>query len=556
MTKINKILVIAIIQLVSISMYGNQKTNVDSLINLYKRTTVDSIKAKIAIDISLLYSNNQPDKALQYSQDAILLAEKTKKISLISSSYYNAGLVHFEAGLLEVSVKHFYKYLNIAKSTNNKQAITNALVNISAIKLAANQYDSAEVSLLQTLDFMLDQYKQNPDTITATGLTTVYNNLGIISIERNENLQAIKYYQEGLKYIGLVKNRSYNEANLLNNLGKAYVLEGKYPEAYEAINRALELRLEQQNIFGTASSYRNLALYYEKQHFNSQAIKSYQKALLLAKEIRNNSLIEGIYEGIFNNYYNSNNADSALKYHLLFKEQSELVSREVINKEITKIELTNQFEQRQKQQIDEQKRRELRYLYVGIILILGVLIAILLYVISQSRLRRLKLENTNTELSNKNLQLQQEQLKSELEIKNKELTTSVLHQIQHNDLIDKIVQRLLNTKSTFTTENSKVIKEVIRDLERSRDKSIWEEFEIRFQQAHNEFFTRLNAINPNLTNNERRLCAFLRLNMTSKEISSITGSSLRSIEVARTRLRKKLELTNTDQGLVGFISSL
>jgi DNA-binding CsgD family transcriptional regulator len=64
------------------------------------------------------------------------------------------------------------------------------------------------------------------------------------------------------------------------------------------------------------------------------------------------------------------------------------------------------------------------------------------------------------------------------------------------------------------------------------------------------------AINPNLTLNEKRLCAFLRLDMTSKEISAITGQSVRAIEQARIRLRKQLGLTNQQVSLSAFLSSL
>ena len=86
--------------------------------------------------------------------------------------------------------------------------------------------------------------------------------------------------------------------------------------------------------------------------------------------------------------------------------------------------------------------------------------------------------------------------------------------------------------------------------------SLEQEFEIRFQQVHNSFYDKLNALSPDLSTNERRLCAFLKLSMSTKEISSITGQSPRSIDVARTRLRKKLNLTNNDSSLSDFLSSL
>jgi hypothetical protein len=83
---------------------------------------------------------------------------------------------------------------------------------------------------------------------------------------------------------------------------------------------------------------------------------------------------------------------------------------------------------------------------------------------------------------------------------------------------------------------------------------IWEEFEVRFQNVHNSFFKNLLERHPNLTSNERRLCAFLRLDMSTKEISALTGQSLRAIELGRIRLRKKLELTNTEVTLFDYIS--
>lgn len=71
-----------------------------------------------------------------------------------------------------------------------------------------------------------------------------------------------------------------------------------------------------------------------------------------------------------------------------------------------------------------------------------------------------------------------------------------------------------------------------------------------------EFFQRLSDINPNLTPNERRLCALLRMNMSSKEISLMTGQSLESIRKGRIRLRSKLNLTNTETNISDFLNAI
>ena len=85
---------------------------------------------------------------------------------------------------------------------------------------------------------------------------------------------------------------------------------------------------------------------------------------------------------------------------------------------------------------------------------------------------------------------------------------------------------------------------------------IWEEFEVRFAKTHGDFYDRLVKAFPDITLNERRLCAFLKLDMTTKEISTITGQSIRAIEIARTRLRKKFSLNQSDISLFEFLSSI
>ena len=103
-------------------------------------------------------------------------------------------------------------------------------------------------------------------------------------------------------------------------------------------------------------------------------------------------------------------------------------------------------------------------------------------------------------------------------------------------------------------ESKEVIHSVVRGLEQTLEEKAWEDFEIRFQQVHPGFYEKLQAMYPDLGLNDRRLCAFLKLNMTSKEISAITGQTINSIQVARWRLRKKLGLQESESALANFFS--
>jgi DNA-binding CsgD family transcriptional regulator len=127
--------------------------------------------------------------------------------------------------------------------------------------------------------------------------------------------------------------------------------------------------------------------------------------------------------------------------------------------------------------------------------------------------------------------------------------------VRKNELINNVSEKLIKSKLAFKKENQTIIEEIIRDLQSTTEDDVWTEFEIRFQQVHNDFYNKLNEKVPNLTANEKKLCAFLRLNMSTKEISAITYQSVNSITVARSRLRKKIGL-ETDESLISFLESI
>ena len=148
------------------------------------------------------------------------------------------------------------------------------------------------------------------------------------------------------------------------------------------------------------------------------------------------------------------------------------------------------------------------------------------------------------------------QLQESLASKDRELTANALFLLKRNELIAHIAERLLKAKPTFRQENQQVIMEIVRDLQASHDEHNWKEFEAHFTRVHSSFYSTLQERFPELTPNERKLCAFLRLNMSTKDISAITQQTVNSITVARSRLRKKLSIEGEETNLVDFLQSM
>lgn len=164
----------------------------------------------------------------------------------------------------------------------------------------------------------------------------------------------------------------------------------------------------------------------------------------------------------------------------------------------------------------------------------------------------------NASLSEKRIiQLKNEKLKSEMIHRDKELANQTMDLIRKNKFLAKIKEELEKMK---TVSNDESLKEKISSLIGKIDKDIdtnkqWEIFETAFDEVHEDFLTRLKSHYPSLTPNELRLCAYLRMNISTKEIAPLMNISIRGVEICRYRVRKKLNL-DRDTNLTSLIIDL
>lgn len=155
------------------------------------------------------------------------------------------------------------------------------------------------------------------------------------------------------------------------------------------------------------------------------------------------------------------------------------------------------------------------------------------------------------------IKLQTEKLHAELAGKNRELANSAMSLVYKNELLQKISQEILKLKDkngeTLSEDQLRRIQKVID--EGMNDQRDWNLFESSFNEAHESFFKKLKINHPDLVPNDLKLCAYLRLNMSSKEMASLLNISVRGVEIRRYRLRKKLDVPH-DKNLVEFLMEL
>ncbi|PQJ81532.1 helix-turn-helix and ligand-binding sensor domain-containing protein [Polaribacter glomeratus] len=157
-----------------------------------------------------------------------------------------------------------------------------------------------------------------------------------------------------------------------------------------------------------------------------------------------------------------------------------------------------------------------------------------------------ELELQELESSQKIIKLNNEKLRNDIEGKNRELATSTMSIIRKNEFLSSIKTELVSGGK----ENlNKVVKIIDKNLNNTDD---WKMFQEAFNNADKKFLDKIKSKHPELTPNDLRLCAYLRLNLSSKEIAPLLNISPRSVEVKRYRLRKKMNLPH-DENLTSYI---
>ena len=157
-----------------------------------------------------------------------------------------------------------------------------------------------------------------------------------------------------------------------------------------------------------------------------------------------------------------------------------------------------------------------------------------------SYIHELELTKTESEL----VALRNEKLEAEINFKNSELASSAMHLVKKGELLSKSKSELAQVmKGLDNPQAIAELKKMIKTL--SEDDNLdkeWEHFAKHFDKVHSDFLTALKEKHPGISPNELKLCAYLRMNLSTKEIAQLMNISVRGVEISRYRLRKKLNI--------------
>jgi DNA-binding CsgD family transcriptional regulator len=282
----------------------------------------------------------------------------------------------------------------------------------------------------------------------------------------------------------------------------------------------------------------NLAQVYINSNLPDSAIIVLKELLELNKQLKNIKYADMIYYNLFIAYEKKGDYKSAYAYCNKFIEVNDSIINEVTNKRLLEIQTQYEINLKNEQikllvkdkQIAKQK---IIILGIGLLLVLITSLYVFVYTRRKTKVKQLLHELEINEAANK------------IGTKQRELTLKAMQISQQEQSLSYLRDQLENLKNENPVPK-KTILDILSGINQQLKQNAFNDFEKYFVEVHPGFYDHLKQKHEDLTQNELKVCALLRLNLNTKQIADITGRSTRSVESTRTCIRKKMGLTLQD----------
>lgn len=324
---------------------------------------------------------------------------------------------------------------------------------------------------------------------------SIYHRIGCLKAHDNDYEEALDYLYKAMEVYDQCNSSLYERSIIRREIAIVQKNMGNLDQAMELINEAIQMAE-----FG--EDLKVLCFSYGVRSDIEKRMGNYKAALEDAEKLmETNDKISKLQDG-----------------DKLVQNEHDLIKRKA--QEQLRFE---QFKAKQKQRTT--------WIVIGILIFFSLTTAIMLAMINRKRCKMLELE---------------------LNIQNREITSKVMAQMHFNEVLGDVVGKLDEISHKDEAKNG--LNHVIKDLKDMVDNGSKKDFDYYFVQIHPDFYKKLSDDFPNLTQNDLRLCAFIKAKMNTKDIAALNNMSADSVKNSRSRLRKKLGITDVNASLSDFVS--
>ncbi|MCB9208083.1 MAG: tetratricopeptide repeat protein [Ignavibacteriales bacterium] len=550
----------------------------------------DSLVAECNFNIAEInLENGSYAKAVESYYDAKNLYNETNNIEGVFWSNIGLGIIYRELGNTELSKKHYQTAENIGEEEGKEDYIAISFNNLGNLHKQIGEYETA-------LDYLQKALKSFENFGEEKFISDCLESIGEVYVEINNHERALEYFNKSAEIAEILGDK-YRLLTRYANIAKSYVKAGNNEKAIMYFSKTTELA---QSIGDKARLSEVLIMvsdFYKSNNDLDNALANLNKSLLISKDVGDtvsiamalNSLSELYFrKKEYNNAYQNalqayqissqknlmktlaesafsmsrilelhGNFKDAFYYFKIHKKTQDLLldsdKLKIVEDKETKYNVERI--EKEKLELENAAITKEEKLKTRNILINVLIIAIALFVIVGGwyiyKKRKEKVES-----SEKSLRMKRkiDLLNNQLNEKNRELTSKALLISQNNEILKDVVTQI---EEYLQNENSdkNVLKKLKIKLQQIYEETSWDDFMQHFELVHPNFYKKLVAKFGDLTPNEQKVCAFLKMNLNTKDISQITGQSTKAIEVMRSRIRKKLDISH-DENLSSAIQTI
>ncbi len=468
------------------------------------------LEIKIQIDQAYIYNYwSKNDTALQILNDADAKAKKIQYQKGLARITTLIGNIYFGLEKYPQSLRYYRRSYLLAKKLNSIRGQGVSLINIGISLSALHQYKNAIDTMQIAIQIIKGSNISSLIANTYGNLATVYADSGLFRKAFESMDSCAKYYKkvgtpEALAILFFLRSDIYYKFNDFQNSISSLDSCMNYVEKINFY------QMREKAFLSYIKSYKSKGDYH-------QAFRYYEKY----SSVKDSSLNQQMQRQLM---------DYEAKYKILEKE-----------KEIESLANAKSIAELSR----DKRRNERNILIIVILLVITVFIA---FVQKKKKEKALQAIQKEKEL------LQKSEMEQKLNFQSKQLTTHALNMLQNNELLLTLQKDIADLQDAeFASPKLNHLQSQIKN--HLNKKSEWDLFKMYFEEVHQDFFKKIRTYAPNLTANDERIIALIKLNLNVKEIAAIQNISPDSVKNARHRLRKKFNLSR-DMRLHEFINQV
>lgn len=496
-----------------------------------------------------------PSRAIYYSNSAIVEAQKINDQRHIAMAQATLGEAYMNQGDFDMGFESLTNALEACPADSAKlQAyiylrLSGAYLKLKDLDQASNYVDKAS-----------DIYRSLNDSLD---LARCYNSKGLVYIQVPDNEKAEENFKAALAI-----NRKLGEVNsIASNLNNLCLYEGNTPEKIGMLHEAIAINSSLGKVWSLGENYNNLGTQYYYAREYDKALAALDTAMQYARQINAKELICDNHRYASWVYAGKKDFARAYEYlNLLYNAEQDLLTMN----EMRQVELNviqKRLRNKEQQMIMQEQAFEIHNLRLSIfisILIAVVLFFALSYLFYRYRHKKKieyleqaqKYESQEKELIRLKLQQAENETqvaKQALEHSKNELINFSFFVRSRNDILANIQSMIKDSYRLTGQEAERHLRSINAYIAQFQARNT--ETEVLIDKVNAEFIRKLSQLHPDLSKNEIQLASLLRIGLSTKEIASIIDSTPKTVNMARYRLRKHLNL-ETDESLTEYMQGI